>query len=132
MLASLGLPGLRISMEGVKYDADKDDWSLLPLGPTRQVIKVLMYGLIKYARDNWQKVPDPERRYYNAAMRHLTSWHEGESLDPESGLPHLAHAACCLLFLRWFETRTETKPVADSRVTSVMASWLPKKTSDAL
>ena len=29
--------------------------------------------------------------------------HGGEQLDPESKLPHLAHAVCCLLFILWFE-----------------------------
>lgn len=35
-----------------------------------------------------------------AAMRHLAAWRDGEQLDEESGLPHLAHALCCIVFLR--------------------------------
>ncbi|WP_228144548.1 dATP/dGTP diphosphohydrolase domain-containing protein [Moraxella lacunata] len=26
-----------------------------------------------------------------------------EMVDGESGLPHLAHAVCCLIFLMWFD-----------------------------
>ena len=36
-----------------------------------------------------------------ACHRHLQAWWSGERLDKESGLPHLAHAVCCLLFLMW-------------------------------
>lgn len=64
---------------------------------------VLTKGAEKYAPGNWMKVPEPRERYYSAAMRHITSWFEGERFDPEWGFPHLAHATCCLLFLAWFD-----------------------------
>lgn len=91
--------------EGVKYDGAKPRFSLLPLGPLGDVVSVLEYGARKYAEDNWQKVSNPRTRYFDAAMRHLLAWRGGERLDPESGLPHLAHAACSLLFLGWFDAR---------------------------
>jgi hypothetical protein len=90
-------------MNGVKYDNDKLRWSLLPFGPIQEVIKVLMYGSKKYEDDNWKKVDNAKERYFNAAMRHLTEWWEGEKLDDETGISHLAHSICCLLFLLWFE-----------------------------
>jgi hypothetical protein len=34
-----------------------------------------------------------------AALRHLIRWWRGEKIDPDSGLPHLAHAACSIFFL---------------------------------
>ena len=34
-------------------------------------------------------------------MRHLIAWRKGELIDPESKLPHLAHAGCNLIFLNW-------------------------------
>lgn len=83
----------------------KDPWHLLPWDSVRQVVQVLAYGAKKYAPNNWQKVPDARERYFSAAERHLIAWQQGEDRDFESGLPHLAHAACCLLFLLWFETR---------------------------
>ena len=90
-------------MTGVKADAGKIRFSLLPWDAMRQVVAVLEYGARKYSVDNWRKVPDARRRYYDAALRHLTAWWEGKSgepaNDPESGLPHLAHACCCVLFL---------------------------------
>ena len=85
---------------GRKDDSKKPRWELLPMGP---VVKVLTMGATKYAPDNWQLVADSRRRYYAAALRHLVAWWGGEKTDPESGLSHLAHAACNLLFLAWFD-----------------------------
>ena len=74
-------------------------WHLLPWVATSLVVKVLTYGAKKYAPENWRKVQDPQDRYFAAAMRHLVARRDGQKLDPESGLPHLAHAACCILFM---------------------------------
>jgi len=84
---------------GKKFDQNKIDWSLLPIEPTEEVIKVLMYGANKYAPDNWKHVEDHERRYYNAIMRHISAWKKGEKTDQETGISHLAHAVCSLLFI---------------------------------
>lgn len=85
--------------DGVKHDAEKARWDLLPLGAVSAVVDVLTYGAGKYAPDNWRHVSNPQQRYYAAAMRHIVAWARGEKNDPESGKPHLAHAACCLLFI---------------------------------
>jgi hypothetical protein len=86
-------------ISGLKFDQDKIDWSLLPIEPTEEMIKVLMFGTKKYSRDNWKHVEDHKRRYYNAALRHLTAWQKGEQNDLETGFNHLAHALCCITFL---------------------------------
>lgn len=91
---------------GTKLDQTKPRWSLLPSGTIAQVIAVLEFGAKKYAVNGWIEVPDAKTRYYDAAMRHLDAWHRGEVNDDESGLPHLAHAACCLLFLLWFDGKS--------------------------
>jgi len=84
---------------GKKYDDGKMPWHLLPWAATERVVEVLAHGAGKYGPDNWRKVKPIDARYFSAAMRHLMAWRTGESLDPDSGLPHLAHAACCVLFL---------------------------------
>jgi len=91
---------------GVKHDADKLDWWLVP-PEFERVVEVLMFGAGKYAPDNWRKVPDWRRRYYNAARRHLEDWRKGERLDPESGKHHLGHAACCVIFLLALDIKSE-------------------------
>ena len=71
----------------------------------RLVLAVLEFGAQKYAPGNWLKVSEPHERYTNAALRHLVARIEGEVRDPESGLPHLAHAVCSLLFALHFEAQ---------------------------
>ena len=85
--------------EGRKFDGGKLEYGLLPPHALKEVVKVLTFGAQKYERDNWQKVPDSKRRYFDAMQRHVWSWKQGEQLDPESGIHHLAHAMCCLMFL---------------------------------
>lgn len=90
---------IALSAGGVKLDAEKPMFDLVPPRALARMVDVLTYGAKKYAPDNWRKVPDRRRRYFAAAMRHLWAWWRGESVDAESGLPHLAHAACCVFFL---------------------------------
>jgi len=57
-------------------------------------------GAIKYGRFNWREHQVSSTVYYDAAQRHLMAWFDGETIDPESGLPHLAHVmACCNILL---------------------------------
>jgi hypothetical protein len=84
---------------GVKFDNNKARWRLFPWRGAAEVMKILEYGAKKYTENGWQTVPDGRKRYLDAAMRHLVAAMNGESRDEESGLPHLAHAACNLLFL---------------------------------
>lgn len=91
--------------KGSKFDLGKPRFSLLPTGVLTSVLKVLEYGAKKYSVNNWQHVENPRERYYDAAMRHLYAWFNGEPKDQETGESHLAHAICCLLFLLWFDTK---------------------------
>jgi len=92
-----------MTSEGKKFDQGKDRWDLLPIAAIRHVLYVLNFGAKKYGAWNWTKVPDARNRYYSALMRHVTAWYGGENLDPETGIHHLAHAACNALFLLEFE-----------------------------
>jgi len=86
-----------------KHDLGKWRFSLMPMSAMKSVIEVLEFGAKKYAPGNWKTVPDARTRYFDAAIRHVTAWWGGEKNDSESGLPHLAHAICCLLFLLWLD-----------------------------
>jgi|SRR3989304_1873851 len=94
---------------GVKRDALKARLDLVPWQSLESVAHVLAHGAQKYGVDNWQRVENAEQRYFAAALRHLIAWQSGEKLDPESGKPHLAHAACCVLFMLWFEVQKNAK-----------------------
>lgn len=84
---------------GQKHDHAKPRFSLIPHDALWQVVAVLEFGAGKYGAGNWRGVTNAHERYFNAAHRHLNAWWQGENVDDESGLPHLAHAVCCLLFL---------------------------------
>lgn len=88
---------------GKKDDAGKLRFDLLPWKAVASTAGVTTFGAAKYTENGWQTVPRAKSRYFAAALRHLWSWWtaatEADRLDPESGLPHLAHAACCILFL---------------------------------
>jgi hypothetical protein len=90
--------------DGVKYDSDKPRFSLVPSASLRAIAQVLTYGAKKYPQaDNWKRADNARERYTDALLRHVYAWMDGEALDPESGLHHLAHAGCCVLFLLHFE-----------------------------
>jgi len=93
--------------QGVKHDQQKRRFSLFPTRTLYAVVDVLEYGARKYEEENWRKVPDSRKRYYDASMRHINDWWMGETHDPESGLHHLAHAMCCLVFLLTVELEGE-------------------------
>jgi hypothetical protein len=65
---------------------------------------VLTFGAEKYAARNWEKGMS-WGRCFGALMRHMWLWWRGDDCDPETGLSHLDHAACCLMFLKAYESR---------------------------
>lgn len=88
-----------LSGSGKKYDDGKLMWDLLPWDAVEKVVEILTYGAKKYTPNNWQNVK--ANRYYAALMRHIVAELKGEDCDEESGLLHLSHAACNILFLLW-------------------------------
>src|SRR5208282_5976958 len=80
--------------KGLKYDQGKLRWDLIPFKVVEGIVEVLTFGAIKYKADSWQEVEEARSRYFAATMRHLSSWRQGETNDPESGLHHLKHALC--------------------------------------
>jgi hypothetical protein len=86
----------------LKFDQHKLPLNLLSTEAMNQTAAVLAFGAEKYAAHNW-RAGFAWSRPLAAAMRHLTAFNDGEDRDPESGLSHLAHAACCIMFLLEFE-----------------------------
>lgn len=84
----------------VKRDDDKAPMAILAdTGSALSgVARVMAHGANKYSRENWRNVNDKER-YVSAALRHIFAYAQGERRDSESGLDHLDHAICSLLFL---------------------------------
>lgn len=90
---------LSVPVIGTKHDHGKPILGAVPPHAELAVGRVLTFGSNKYARGNWDKVEDHENRYMDAALRHLNAHRRGELTDSESGESHLAHAACCILFM---------------------------------
>ena len=82
----------------VKADGGKRRLDLVPVSPLLDIADVLTFGADKYEPRNWER-GFPYGRLYGAAMRHLLAWWGGQDDDEETGLPHLAHAATCIMFL---------------------------------
>ena len=84
--------------QSAKADKGKLELSLVNPELVKAVAEVRMYGTEKYGdSENWRKV-EP-KRYVDALYRHLLAYIEGDEVDEESGLSHLAHMACNISFL---------------------------------
>lgn len=88
--------------QGIKLDQDKPDLSLLSSTALLEIAKVMTFGKSKYSAHNWRK-GFAWSRLIAAIMRHILAYNAGERIDPETGLSHLAHAACGICFLLEFE-----------------------------
>lgn len=82
----------------IKNDKEKIRLELVPPALMWAVGAIRTYGAQKYGDpENWRQV-EPER-YRGALLRHIMAYLGGERNDPESGYPHLWHAACNIAFL---------------------------------
>lgn len=92
--------------KGIKNDGDKIRTDLLHVSlakQVRQVVEVLTFGSKKYGDNNWKELDKGFDRTIAAAYRHLGQRLEGQRNDPETGLPHIAHAICSLFFALFFD-----------------------------
>jgi len=107
-------PNWREPVEGVKFDQDKPRYDLIPPEIEEAIAKVLTFGAGKYGSRNWE-LGMAWGRPYAALRRHMAAWWSGEDKDPETGMPHTWHAACCIAFIVSFEARgigTDDRPTA--------------------
>lgn len=73
--------------------------SVIPSPPLLQVGEVMRRGAEKYGAYNWRESRVNTSTYIDAAMRHLMSYQDGETLDPDDNQSHLAHAAASLFVI---------------------------------
>lgn len=97
--------------KAMKFDDGKAPIDLVDSTIILELAKVLGFGAEKYEAHNW-KEGLPISRYYSAAMRHMMAFNDGETIDPESELNHLSHAACNLMFMLYM---LKNKPGLDDR-----------------
>lgn len=91
--------------QATRFDEAKTLWSLLDWDFVEEITRGLMYGAKKYTDPyNYQKGLSYSR-VFRAAMSHLTKWWRGTEIDEESGVHHLALAACNLMFAFYYTKR---------------------------
>lgn len=107
-------------MEGAKYDEGKPDYLLLDPTFLEGIVKIREYGVAKYKDpESWKAVPDGTKRYKQALARHFIAWLGGEELDKESGLPHIDHMACNIMFIKYLQK--------EPALISYKNPWTPQK-----
>jgi len=78
----------------------KVPFSTVPAPVMAEVGLGMLEGARKYGRHNYRAIGVRASVYYDAAMRHLTGWWEGQDIDPDSGLSHITKALASLVVLR--------------------------------
>lgn len=74
--------------------------SCVPITVVMEIGIAMLEGALKYGRYNWRAMGVRGSVYYDATMRHLTSWWEGEDIDADSQLSHITKAITSLTVLR--------------------------------
>lgn len=116
---------------GLKFDGGKPQPGLLIDGVPRalsRVADVLTFGAKKYKAHSWKQVENGQERYNDAKVRHQLAAGRGEVYDPESGIEHLAHEACNILFL--LELMLEQKEKYGSDIQTDCAADLRRRIDD--
>lgn len=121
---------IKVDGGGLRFNADKDRWDLLPTDAVEQVVKVLTAGAKKYKERNWERGM-PWSICQASMARHSAKWAMGARLDAESKLPHMAHVACNAMFLLAYELRglsgqDDVEPLLRAAVKDSMAASLTK------
>ena len=74
--------------------------STVPGNVLAEIGVAMLEGASKYGRHNYRAAGVRASVYYDAAMRHLVSWWEGEDIDPDSGMSHITKLLACMTVLR--------------------------------
>ncbi len=91
-------------MGGRKDDTSKSPYELIAPELLEAIARVLAFGAEKYTPRNWEEGMS-WGRVFGALMRHMWAWWAKEDVDEETGMSHLWHAACCIMFLLAYEER---------------------------
>jgi len=93
----------------------------------------MLEGARKYGRHNYRAIGVSATVYYDATLRHLMDWWEGEDIDPDSGLNHITKALTALMVLRdsmlmgnWIDDRPIQNPINMSKLNEKAAMIVEK------
>lgn len=92
-------------------------FSVIPMNVVAEVGLGMTEGTGKYGRHNYRAAGARASVQYDAAMRHLNAWWEGEDIDAKSGLSHITKTITALVVLRDCQMRgivTDDRPPASA------------------
>lgn len=90
-----------------RADSGKHRMELLSSTAMVEWAKVMTFGATKYSDDNWRKGMK-WRRVIGSLSRHLAAYNAGQTLDPETGLSHMAHVMANASMLLEYEKTLQT------------------------
>jgi len=98
--------------------------SVVPLPPMFEMALAMMEGALKYGRHNYREAGIRYSVYFDAMIRHLTLWFEGQERAEDSGVHHLGHVmACCAIALDDILS-TEPQGIDDRPPVTYAPDWL--------
>ncbi|MDP2619884.1 MAG: DUF5664 domain-containing protein [Hyphomicrobiales bacterium] len=77
----------------------KPGLSAIPPVALLELGRAMECGRRKYGLMNWRGKRVSSSVYYDAALRHLLAWWDGEDIAADSHILHLSHAMACLSIL---------------------------------
>lgn len=98
-----------------RFGLRKPAMSSVPPAALIHLMRAMADGRRKYGLMNWREKNVSSTIYYDAAMRHLMAWFDGEQTASDSGVHHLGHAMACLAIIldaEAQETLNDDRPVA--------------------
>ncbi len=99
-VSSGGTGGSKLSNPKDIIGVRKAPLSCVPMNVIAEIGVGMLEGASKYGRHNYRAVGVRSSVYFDATMRHLVAFWEGEDLDPDSGAHHLAKALTSLVVWR--------------------------------
>ena len=92
--------------------AQKVPFSCIPCQPLGELAVAMYEGGYKYGKHNYRDSRIAASTYYEAILRHMMDFWEGEDIDPDSGLSHITKAIATLFVFRdammseqWYDDR---------------------------
>jgi hypothetical protein len=82
-----------------RFGLAKVPMRLAPASARIQLALAFKDGARKYGPYNWRISGVKASIYWDAAMRHMDAWLDGEECAPDSGVHHLGHAMACLAII---------------------------------
>jgi len=103
---------------------DKVPFSYIPLQVIFEAGLGMMEGGLKYGAHNYREIDIRDTTYFDALMRHVGAYMEGEDIDPKSGINHLSKAIATLLV--WRDATMNGRCFDDRPIRPKDKEWLEK------